>query len=86
MSTSPASMNRAWWPPAAGDKLRGVQGPDEPEDPVLHVVAVFEHEGEARAVTAEWWPRRRRWHYEVRTVVDADVGLVRPDGTPRKRT
>jgi len=72
-----------WWPPKVGDKLRGVEGPKGP-DPLLHVASVFEHDGQHLAVTAEWWPGRKRWHYEVRSVVDAEVGLIRPDGTPRK--
>ena len=76
-----------WWPPKVGDKLRGVRSPDAANDPLLHVVAVFRHvasndDGD-HIVVAEWNVTRQRWMYEVRSVVDALVGAVRPDGTPR---
>lgn len=77
-------LDAPWWPPKVGDRLRGVWGPDPKEDPLLHVVSVFEHAGETFVVTVEWFRRRRRWNYEVQDIIKAHVGLVRPDGTPRK--
>ena len=74
----------AWWPPKIGDRLRGVRGPDPAKDPLLHVVAVFEHDGDQLIVTAEWSPTRQRWAREVQGVTQAHVGLIRPDGAPRK--
>lgn len=78
-------MNVDWWPPKIGDRLRGLHGPDDaPEDPLLHVVSVFEHADEHRIVTAEWYRPRQRWIYEVHGDIRAMVGLIRPDGTPRR--
>jgi hypothetical protein len=73
-----------WWPPKVGDRLRGVWGPDAVEDPLLHVVAVFQHAGEQLIVTAEWDPSRQRWHREIQGLSAAVVGLIRPDGSARK--
>jgi len=73
----------AWWPPEVGAKLRGYHGPDGRRDPLIRVVAVFEHAGEHRIVAAEWVRTRRRWIYEVHDRIRAEVGLIRPDGTPR---
>ena len=73
-----------WWPPKVGDRLRGVWGPDQDKDPLLHVIAVFEHAGEPLIVTAEWSPERQRWQREVQGVTQAHVGLIRPDGAPRR--
>lgn len=59
----------AWWPPAVGDKLRhfthhGAGGMKIKQvHALVHVVAVFEHEGDTLATVAEWFPTRRRWNY-----------------------
>lgn len=58
-----------WWPPKPGDKLRhwtqhGAGGMTVKHvHALVHVVAVFEHEGETLATIAEWFPSRRRWDY-----------------------
>lgn len=72
----------SWWPPSVGDKLRGIWGPESDRtDPLLHVVAVFQHDDRAHVVTAEW--QVARWIYETHAASKAIVGLIRPDGMPR---
>ena len=69
-------MNReapTWWPPKVGDKLRLIAashsaGPGRIKyvDGLLHVVSVFEDKDSAqRIVTAEWFPSKQHWNYEV---------------------
>lgn len=41
--------------------------------------------GEHRIVTAEWFPSKRRWNYEVRWWYHAAIGLLWPDGTKKPR-
>ncbi len=59
------------WPPKAGDKIRHfTQHGDSGGWPkhvhaLVHVVAVFEHDGEVLATVAEWIPSRGRWLYET---------------------
>lgn len=79
------TFDAPWWPPKVGDRLRSFHGPDDdPEDTLLHVVAVFDHDNWTLAVTAEWFKHKRRWNYEVRDITEAHYGLIRPDGAPRK--
>lgn len=60
-----------WWPPMVGDKLYCLTRYSSsvisiPDVIVLyHVVSVFEHEGETRAVLAEWFSYRQRWEYKI---------------------
>lgn len=76
-----------WWPPSVGDKLRGVWGPtDISEDPLYHVVAVFEHDQNScgpQIVLTRWWPSNQRWHYSVHHAYEGVVGSLRPNGRPR---
>lgn len=86
-------MNReppAWWPPKIGAKLRhntlhgAKAGRYKRVDAVLHVVSVFkDKDGEQRIVTAEWYPRKRRWWYEVHWWYEAAIGLIWRDGAKR---
>ena len=73
----------AWWPPKVGDKLRRFANPSE--QPLNHVVAVFDHAGETLAVSAEWLPHKSRWSYETIDVTTAEFGLYYPDGTERPK-
>lgn len=81
-----------WWPPAVGDKLRHVTlhgGGDygvKNVDALLHVLAVFDHVGEVRIVTAEWFPTRKRWNYEVFNERQANFGTIFRDGDPNPYT
>jgi hypothetical protein len=76
-----------WWPPKVGDKLRHatLHYCDEPAprkvDALVHVVAVFEHAGATLATVAEWFPSRRRWHYETIGLAHASGLAYWPDGT-----
>lgn len=81
--------SHAWWPPKVGDELlHDTQHPTGPvsfrrvEASVL-VVAVFTHEGETRAVCAEWLPGRRRWTYDTYDTSHAEFGVIWPRGQPR---
>lgn len=79
----------AWWPPKVGDKLRhgtlhGCDGGVKRVEALLHVLSVFEDkDGEQRIVTAEWYPTRQRWNYEVFWWYQATIGTIWPDGTER---
>lgn len=73
-----------WWPPKVGARLRGIWSSDPANDPLLHVVAVFKHDGNQQIVVAEWDETRQRWSYDIKSIVHAHVGTVRPDGWPRK--
>lgn len=77
----------AWWPPKVGDKLRHATRHGDmtrglkPVDALLHVVAVFtDKTNETRIVTAEWFPTRRRWNYELFWWGQAALGSIWPDG------
>lgn len=82
-----------WWPPKVGAKLRyatwhgaGASSRMLVKDveALLHVVSVFEDkDGEQRIVTAEWFPTKRRWNYEVFWWYQASLGTIWPDGTKR---
>jgi hypothetical protein len=87
-------MNReapTWWPPKVGTKLRhsthhGTRsaGVIKHVDVVLHVVSVFkDKDGERQIVTAEWFPRKRRWNYEVFWWYQAAIGMIWRDGTAK---
>jgi hypothetical protein len=60
-----------WWPPKVGDKLRHATQHSAGDmriksvHALVHVVSVFEHDGDTLAVVAEWFPGRRRWNYEI---------------------
>lgn len=77
-----------WWPPKVGDKLRHatLHGSNSPMgvvrvDALLHVLSVFDDMDEhKRIVTAEWFPTKRKWNYEVFTIYQAMVGTIWPDG------
>jgi hypothetical protein len=79
----------AWWPPKAGDLLRHATthgagaGRIKRVEALLHVLAVFNHDGCTRIVTAEWFPTKRRWSYQVRDEVEAFYGAIWPEGEPR---
>ncbi len=82
----------SWWPPKVGSALRHATrhgaggGRIKAVDALLHVIAVFkDKDGERRIVTAEWFPTKRRWSYEVRSVVEAACGAVWPDGTEKPK-
>lgn len=76
----------AWWPPKVGDKLRhfthhGAGGMKIKQvHALVHVVAVFEWEGETLATVAEWFPSRRRWSYSVINGWSDAMILYWPDG------
>jgi hypothetical protein len=86
-----------WWPPKVGDALRhatvhGTRGSGERPtrrhikhvDALLHVLSVFEDkDGGKSIVTAEWFPTKRRWNYTVMSALDAEFGLVWPDGAEK---
>ena len=79
-----------WWPPKVGDKLRHATrhgagaGRVKHVDALLHVVSVFEDkDGEQRVVTAEWFPTKRRWSYQVIWWYEAAIGTIWRDGTER---
>lgn len=80
-----------WWPPKRGDRLRyptfHAAGDDHIRNvqALLHVVAVFSHDGQTHAVTAEWLPGRRRWAYETYTKWRADGLQLHPASGPRSR-
>lgn len=86
-------MNREppkWWPPKVGSKLRHTAsqsaGPGRIKyvDAVLHVVSVFRDKDDERSiVTAEWFPSKRRWNYQVWWWYQAAIGMIWRDGTPR---
>jgi predicted FMN-binding regulatory protein PaiB len=81
----------SWWPPKAGDLLRHATahgagaGRVKHVEALLHVLAVFDHQGATRIVTAEWFPTKRRWNYTVRGEEEGRVGLIGPDGKPRPK-
>jgi hypothetical protein len=77
-----------WWPPKVGSKLRhstwhGAGGGRVKDLHVLlHVVSVFkDKDGERRIVTADWFPTKHRWNYEVFWWYQAAIGMIWPDGT-----
>ena len=78
-----------WWPPKVGDQLRhatlhGHHGGVKQVAALLHVLSVFEDkDGETRIVTAEWYPTRQRWNYEVFWWYQATLGTIWPDGEER---
>jgi hypothetical protein len=80
-----------WWPPKVGDKLRhqtlhgdGQTGGVKHVDALLHVLSVFpDQDGETRIVTAEWYPTKRRWNYEVWWWYQAAIGTIFRDGTEK---
>ena len=83
MSAPPADWYPSWWPPKVGDKLRHftLHSSDTESDrlvqvhALVHVVAVFEHDGDTLATVAEWWPGSRRWNYEtIRGWAEASSG------------
>jgi hypothetical protein len=79
----------SWGSPKVGDLLRHdtthATGPCRIKrvEALLHVLAVFEHEGSTRVVTAE--RAGLRWHYEIFDEVAALYGKIWPDGEPRPR-
>lgn len=86
------SETPTWWPPKVGTTLRHATrhgaggGRVKQVDALLHVVSVFkDKDGEQRIVTAEWFPTKRRWSYEVRTSYEAVLGSIWPDGTEKPR-
>lgn len=79
-----------WWPPKVGTKLRhgtwhGAGGARVKHvDALLHVVSVFtDKDGGRSIVTAEWFPTKRRWNYEVFWWYQAAIGLIWRDGTKK---
>jgi predicted FMN-binding regulatory protein PaiB len=86
-----ADRPMSWWPPKAGDLLRHATahgagaGRVKHVEALLHVLAVFDHQGATRIVTAEWFPTKRRWNYVVRGEEEGRVGLIWPDGKPRPK-
>jgi len=55
-------------------------------DALLRVLAVFEDmDGAPRIVTAEWFPTRQRWNYEVFTSAHALVGTIWPDDAEKPK-
>lgn len=79
----------SWWPPKVGDRLRrftlhGAGGMRVKQvHALVRVVAVFEHDGEIHATVAEWFPTRRRWHYEtIQGWCGPAIGEYWPDGQP----
>jgi hypothetical protein len=79
-----------WWPPKVGALLRHVThhgagaGRTKRVDALLHVVSVFvDKDGEQRIVTAEWFPTKRSWNYEVFWWYQAAIGLIWRDGTEK---
>jgi hypothetical protein len=81
-----------WWPPKAGTKLRHVTqhgagaGRVKRIEAFLHVQSIFKgKDGETLIVTAEWFPSKQCWSYEVRSVVEAARGSIWPDGTDKPR-
>lgn len=85
-------MIPAWWSTiSVGDKLRRMNGPDQKDDKLLHVVCVFDddwlegHESERFIVSREWWRGKQRWHYVVHRWTEALVGLIYPDGEDRPK-
>ncbi len=76
-----------WWPPKVGDKLRHFTLHADAENggvkrvaALVHVLSVVEHNGEWIVTTAEWFPSRKRWNYEVFRDILAIVGSIWPDG------
>lgn len=75
-----------WWPPKVGDKLRHFTHHGSGGNRIVqvhalvHVVAVFEHDGDTLATVAEWFPTRRRWNYS--TIRGWSEGMIShwPDG------
>lgn len=73
-----------------GDKLRHAtlhgasDGGVKHVEALLHVMAVFDGlDGQRHVVTAEWFPSKRRWHYETYDELHAVIGTIWPDGHPR---
>lgn len=62
------------------------EGYIKPVDALLHVLAVFDHDGATRIVTAEWFPTKRRYSYAIQDEVEARLGLIWPEGKPRSKT
>lgn len=76
-----------WYPPKVGDRLRYFTtvpaGPClvKRVEALLHVLAVIEHDGETRIVTAE--RVGLRWNYQIWDEVNAAYGTIWPDEEPR---
>lgn len=78
-----------WWPPKPGDLLRRFthHGSDgmkiKQVHALVHVVAIFERDGDTLATVAEFLPSRRRWLYStIRGWCEAQLGEYWPDGQP----
>lgn len=88
-------MNReapSWWPPKVGAELRHATthgagaGRIKRVNALLHVVSVFkDKDGEKRIVTAEWFPSKRRWNYEMWWWYQAALGMIWPDGAEQPK-
>ncbi len=77
-------FNVTWWPPPIGAKLRHFTihgGGIGQTAALIHVVGVFEHLDEQRIVTAEWFPSKQRWNYEIFWEHSAWIGMIWQDGT-----
>ena len=80
------AADASWWPPKVGDKLRhftlhgGSGGEVHRVHALVHVVAVFAHDGRDLATVAEWFPSRKRWSYETISITKAQFGEYWPDG------
>lgn len=90
MSPKKATALTSWWPPKVGTTLRhstrhgAGAGRTKQVDALLHVLSVFkDKDGEMRIVTAEWFPTKRRWNYEVMSVSAASAGLIWPAGSKK---
>ena len=85
-----------WWPPKVGDILRKHERfvdhsrDNEPGEGIpiknvaakVHVLALFEHDGETWIVTALWLPSRRRWKREIYGMIEASGGALWRDSDP----
>lgn len=89
-------MNREvpyWWPPKHGSSLRyatrhgvadGRRMRIKSVDALLRVLSVFkDQDGHTRIVTAEWFPTKRKWNYEIMSEIDAANGRIWPDGAKK---
>lgn len=68
-----------------GEKLREIGGPEQKDDHLHHVVAVFEDDHRVFLVTKTWWSSKQRWNYVVVNDINAIVGLFYPDGEERPK-
>lgn len=81
MNSADRTKNAAWWPPKVGDKLRYQMKFDDVR--LLHVVSVFEHQGETRIVGGFYGKHKQWWHYEVFDRLRAEYAFIWPDGQKR---